>query len=120
MVKKEGSMEEKIDGKNLTVILRGEIDHHNAAFLRTRIDKLIYEKKPPKLILDLSAIEFMDSSGLGLIMGRYSLVRKLGGQLVIRKPTANILRICKLAGMERMISIETNKNKEKKLENETK
>lgn len=120
MIKNAGEIEISREGNNIVVALSGEIDHHNAAFLRKGIDKLIYEKKPPKLILDLSAIEFMDSSGLGLIMGRYSLIRELGGELVVRNPTAGILRICKLAGMERMISIETNKNKEKKLENETK
>ena len=104
----------------LEVKLCGEIDHHSAVIVRTEIDARISQICPQKTVIDLSGIEFMDSSGLGLIMGRYSLIRELGGELVVRNPTAGILRICKLAGMERMISIETNKNKEKKLENETK
>ena len=64
MIKNAGEIEIGCEGKNLVVALGGEIDHHNAAFLRTRIDKLIYEKKPPKLILDLSAIEFMDNNSI--------------------------------------------------------
>ena len=115
-------MKIKIEKRNgaLKVKLNGELDHHNAEKIKNEVDELLSETEYADVIFDLSELEFMDSSGLGLIMGRYSLVRELGGQLVIRKPTANILRICKLAGMERMISIETNKNKEKKLENETK
>lgn len=94
------------------VSLVGEIDHHNASSLRTGIDKLIYEKRPNKLVLDLSRIDFMDSSGLGLIMGRFSLVRELGGELSVRNPNANILKICKLAGMERLIRIEKSEKKQ--------
>jgi len=120
MIKKAGGIEISHEGKAVIVSLRGEIDHHNAAFLRKEIDKLIYEKRPSKLILDLADIEFMDSSGLGLIMGRYSLIRELGGELSVRNPNDNIVRICKLAGMERMIRIEKNKSKEKGQENETK
>lgn len=109
MTKNTGNFEISCEGKAVIVSLTGEIDHHNAAALRTGIDKLIYEKRPSKLILDLENIEFMDSSGLGLIMGRYSLLREFGGELAVRNPNAGVLKICKLAGMERMIRIEKKK-----------
>ena len=109
MIKHSGAFKVSSEGKTVVVSLSGEIDHHNAASLRTGIDKLICEKRPPKLVLDLANIAFMDSSGLGLIMGRYSLVREFGGELAVRNPNAGVLKICKLAGMERMVRIENKK-----------
>ncbi len=106
MIKNTGTFDVSMEGKTMVVSLLGEIDHHNASVLRTGIDKLIYEKRPDKLVLDLKCIDFMDSSGLGLIMGRYSLVRELGGEMSLRDPCKNVLKICKLAGMERLIRIE--------------
>ena len=106
MIKNTGGFAVESEGTNLVVSLVGEIDHHNASSIRTGIDKLIYEKRPGRLIMDLSGIDFMDSSGLGLIMGRFSLVRELGGELSLRDPNAGVMKICKLAGLERLIRIE--------------
>ncbi len=90
----------------LTIRIRGEIDHHTAVRIRKDIDVLLYERRPQKLILDLSAVSFMDSSGLGLIMGRYAVVRELAGDLVVFNPSREIRGILRLAGMERMVKIE--------------
>ncbi len=106
MLKSAGTINVRISSKETIVFLSGEIDHHNAVFLRTGIDQLIREKRPKKLVLDMSAIRFMDSSGLGLIMGRLSLVRNLGGEMIVRNPSEGIMRICRLAGMERILKIE--------------
>jgi stage II sporulation protein AA (anti-sigma F factor antagonist) len=90
----------------LRVTLEGEIDHHSAVATRGEIDRLIYEYRPRRLELALSRIGFMDSSGLGLVMGRYSLIRELGGELAVIDPSPAIMRIFKLAGMDRLIRIE--------------
>ena len=95
--------------QTLILTLRGEIDHHSAVQVRTSMDELIWEEKPGKTVLDLSAIEFMDSSGLGLIMGRYALMQKLGGELTLRNPNPRIVKIFTLAGLERMVKIEEDK-----------
>ena len=106
---------EMLEGEALVVSIAGEIDHHGAVGVRSDIDELIFEKRPKKLILDLSAVSFMDSSGLGLIMGRYSLMKDLGGKLVLKDPTLAVMRILSLAGMERLIKIEkTDKEEVKK------
>ena len=94
----------------LEIKLLGEMDHHSAIGVRADIDELIFENRPAKTVLDLSQISFMDSSGLGLIMGRYSLMKDLGGSLALRAPTDAVMKILKLAGMERMIKIEEEKN----------
>lgn len=98
----------EIKDEKLTVKLIGEIDHHSAVQIRKDVDELIFEHHPKQTVLDLSGVSFMDSSGLGLIMGRYSLAKKLGGALLLRSPTAAVMRILTLAGMERIVKIEKN------------
>ena len=96
---------EYYDG-TLRITLEGEIDHHSAVATRGEIDRLIYEYRPRRFELALSRIGFMDSSGLGLVMGRYTLVRELGGEMAVLDPSPAIMRIFKLAGMDRLIRIE--------------
>lgn len=96
----------------LRVALEGEIDHHSAIATRGEIDRLIYENRPKRLELELSRIGFMDSSGLGLVMGRYALVRDLGGETVVIDPSPAILRIFRLAGMDRLIRIEESRGQD--------
>ena len=98
----------------LTVELGGEIDHHSAVAVRGEIDSEIKNLAPRKTVLDLSGIEFMDSSGLGLIMGRYALMQKRGGDFFVRNPNERVLQIFRLAGLERMVKIETEKEDVKK------
>lgn len=94
-------------GKTLTVFLEGDIDHHNARSIRSRIDTKVYIQRPDELILDLSRVSFMDSSGLGLILGRYTKAVELGIVFKVQNPTPQIKRILDLAGTERLIQIET-------------
>lgn len=89
----------------LVVRLLGEIDHHSALSLREDLDELILRERPARLVLDLSGIEFMDSSGLGLLMGRYRLMQEIGGVMAIAAPNPAVLRILRLAGMERFMEI---------------
>lgn len=90
----------------LKIKLHGEIDHHSAAAIRTAIDSTLFTKRPRGLILDMSAVDFMDSSGLGLIMGRYAVMKELGGEVSVLDPNPGIEKIMNLAGMERMIKIQ--------------
>ena len=70
----------KENGKAIASI-SGEIDHHNAKELRTKLDKYIISSRPAQLVIDLQGITFMDSSGIGLIMGRSKLIKACGGRL---------------------------------------
>lgn len=90
----------------LEIILKGEIDHHSAVRIRSDIDAYISQNRPTRTVMDLSGIEFMDSSGLGLIMGRYALMQSIGGDLKIKNPNERIVRIFKLAGLERIVDVE--------------
>ncbi len=94
----------------LIVSLRGEIDHHSAVSARTRIDAEIAALRPQRTVLDLKGIDFMDSSGLGLIMGRYARMQAIGGTLVLRNPDERIMRILKLAGLDCKLEFERREN----------
>lgn len=90
------------EDSRITVRLCGEIDHHNAAELREFIDKTIALKKPREVVLDFSGVSFMDSSGIGLIMGRFRIVRENGGVLSVRHKGGSIGRMLSLAGLSRL------------------
>ena len=90
------------DGK-MIVYLRGEIDHHSAGEIRDGIDRMIANLRPGALILDLSEIEFMDSSGLGLVLGRYRRIRELGGEMFLCNTNERIMKLLKMAGVDKII-----------------
>ncbi|MGN0521343.1 MAG: anti-sigma factor antagonist [Eubacterium sp.] len=94
--------------------LIGEIDHHTAADVREKIDKIITFKKPNHLILDFRNVTFMDSSGIGLVMGRYRLMQGISGSstLEIKNVTAQTKKIMELAGLGRIAEIKEIKNEE--------
>lgn len=95
----------------MVVHVSGEIDHHSAVAVRTGIDAEITAQRPSRVMLELSAVDFMDSSGLGLIMGRFALIKQYGGTLAVLDPSPAVVKIMKLAGMERMVSILRTKGK---------
>lgn len=98
----------------LKVTLVGEIDHHSAGGMREEIDRNIYFYRPKKLVMDLSMIGFMDSSGLGLILGRYTKIKDLGGEMTIENPSEEILKILTLAGADKLFGLKAHgKNTQK-------
>lgn len=90
----------------LVVYLEGDIDHHNARNARQKIDAKLFIQRPSELVLDLSKVSFMDSSGLGLILGRYTKAMELGIPFKVINPNRQIKKILDLAGLERMVKIE--------------
>ena len=87
----------------LTVRLTGELDHSAATGIRTELDALIAQTGAKKLICDLDGLEFMDSSGVGLIIGRYKLMSRRGGSVAVRGPDARIDQIFKMAGLYQLV-----------------
>ena len=90
----------------LYVKLSGDIDHHSAKSVRDSVDDLIRRNNPVELELDLSAVDFMDSSGLGLVLGRYKKQTDMGGKMKIVNPTRRVMQILQLAGVEKIVRIE--------------
>ena len=95
--------------KEIRVYLSGEIDHHSASLIRASIDDTIIHKHPSLLILDFGNVSFMDSSGIGLVMGRYKLMKNLCGFVIIDNAPAAIKKVMRMAGIEKMLSAENRK-----------
>lgn len=74
-------MKYQVEENCLTIFLPGELDHHNAEEIRKGADKLIEENHIKCVIFDFQETNFMDSSGIGVIMGRYKMVYLLGGEV---------------------------------------
>lgn len=87
----------------LTATLRGEIDHHSAVLIRTKIDDALFTKRPTHLVIDIGKVDFMDSSGLGLIMGRLAKASELGARLSVANPSKRAAAMLKMAGLDRLI-----------------
>lgn len=104
--------------EGLVVVLKGEIDHHGAVRVRCELDELIVREHPHSVVFDLSGIEFMDSSGLGLMMGRYALLQKMGGTLRLKNPNERISKIFELANLGRIITIDREEKDEKEAKEE--
>lgn len=88
--------------QSLVAYLSGEIDHHIAKSIRQEIDRACEESAARLLILDFKDVTFMDSSGIGLVMGRYQLMQTLGGEMALSNLPASIKRVMRLAGLDRL------------------
>ena len=91
--------------KEIRVYLSGEIDHHSAALIRASIDDAIIHKHPSLLVLDFSAVSFMDSSGIGLVMGRYKLMKTVQGRIRVENLSPSAYKVMVLAGLEKLCEI---------------
>ncbi len=95
----------EVSDKKLIVRLEGEIDHHSVYSARERIDELLFEIRPEELVFDLSGTSFMDSSGLGLILGRYRKCTQLGIRVVLSALNPQTKKLIATAGIEKFIKI---------------
>ena len=91
------------DGARVTAAISGDIDHHAARDLREALDAMIAVSQPELLILDLAEVGCMDSSGIGLILGRLKNVRECGGNIIIKKCRSNIAAVIKLSGLAELL-----------------
>lgn len=97
-------MEVKMESREggFTAYLTGEIDHHTAKPMREQIDGLCERTHPQEVVLDFAGVTFMDSSGIGLVMGRYRLVAEWGGKVRVVNMPPQIERVMRLAGLEKL------------------
>ncbi len=85
-----------------TVWLSGELDHHAARQLRQQVDLAVERNRPQRLRLDFSDVSFMDSSGIGLIMGRYRLMQLEGGSLSVTGASERLRKVMRMAGLDKL------------------
>lgn len=98
-------MQIRTNGNTLIVKVTGDMDHHNAGTLRSAIDREIRQKPVKNLVFDLSELDFMDSSGIGLILGRYKRIKELEGNVFIAAARPEVERIINLSGLHKIIPL---------------
>ncbi len=86
-------------GGTLTIHLKGEIDHHSAKALSRNIDAEIICSSPTRCVLDFSSVGFMDSSGIGLILGRHKLLNSGNITMSVSGVSSQVERILQIAGI---------------------
>lgn len=107
-------MELKAEKKKdtLYVQITGELDLHTATDFSQGLDKYLQKYPSIKnLILDLKGIDFIDSSGLGVILSKYKLISKKGGQIALVGVSPQVKRIFEVSGMLKIMSIYNSKEK---------
>lgn len=95
------------EGNTLIVFMHGEIDHHTAIRAKEKIDGKFMIEPVKNMIIDLLGVTFMDSAGIGLIYGRISRVKAVGGRIIIRNPRPEITKILKISGLDSKVEIQT-------------
>ena len=91
--------------RTLIVSAAGDIDQHNAVSLREQIDLRISHENVKRLIFDFSNLDFMDSSGIGIIIGRYKLMNALGGSVAVVASKPTLRKLLELSGIKRIVDI---------------
>ncbi len=92
-----------IRNKTLIAALSGELDHHSAKEVKSMIEELIKNRGVKNLIFDFSNLSFMDSSGIGVVIGRYKLINSIGGKTAIVSHSRNINRLLMMSGINKLI-----------------
>ena len=90
----------------LCIRLSGELDHHTASELRELASKAIEEEDICHIVLNLERLTFMDSSGLGVILGRYKQIKQLHGEMVVCAISPAIERLFDMSGLFKIIRLE--------------
>ncbi|MFP4974783.1 anti-sigma F factor antagonist [Paenibacillus sp. CN-4] len=89
----------------LIVRLTGELDHHAADEVRMALDEAILRRQVEHLVLSLADLQFMDSSGLGVILGRYKLIRAKGGKMAVCGVTPPVHRLFEMSGLFKIMPV---------------
>ena len=98
-------MKYQVQENCLTIFLPEDVDHHNAEEMRKNADALIERNHIKFVIFDFEMTDFMDSSGIGVIMGRYKIIRLVGGEVWAVHANARIKKILTMSGMTKIMQI---------------
>jgi stage II sporulation protein AA (anti-sigma F factor antagonist) len=94
--------------RTLIVRLKGELDHHTAESVKTKVEDAILRGDANHVVLNMKELTFMDSSGLGVILGRYKLVTARGGRMVVCDVNPAVYRLFEMSGLFKILTFEEN------------
>lgn len=92
----------KISDHILMVKINGDIDHHTCEMLRQRVDQAMEDTKCRSILFLFAEVSFMDSSGIGVLIGRYKLVQRLGGKIAVACPSECVREIFRLSALDKL------------------
>lgn len=95
----------EMSGTNLIIQLPEEVDHHNAEKLKAKADRMMLEHHVRCIVFDFKDTVFMDSSGIGMIMGRYKNLRFMGGMVMAVRVNERIRKILTMSGIYKVMDI---------------
>ncbi|MGM7635442.1 anti-sigma F factor antagonist [Bacillus sp. Hm123] len=95
----------------LCLRLIGELDHHTAESLRKQADEAIDRQGVRHIILNLEELTFMDSSGLGVVLGRYKKIQQTSGEMVVCAISPSVKRLFELSGLFKIVRMETSEQR---------
>lgn len=95
----------KLAGSTLVVRMVGELDHHAVDGLRNKIDRKLSEQQIRNILFDFKGVNFMDSSGLGLVLGRYRIVTEKGGRVMACCLSPRVQRVFEMSGLQSRIPV---------------
>lgn len=100
-------METSIISKHRMVLMRvsGEIDHHSAEYIKKTLERELKRTGAINIGLDFSCVTFMDSSGIGMIIGRYKTVKALGGEIIIFDASEQVKRLMNMSGLNSLVIV---------------
>lgn len=94
----------EVRGENLLIFLPEELDHHNAKIITEQSDWYIVSNQIKNIIFNFKRTNFMDSSGIGVIMGRYKLIKSVGGEITVTNINQSIDRIFTISGLYKLVN----------------
>ena len=97
-----------LENDTLVVYLARELDHHNAEEIKENVDLSVISKGVKRVIFDFSKTVFMDSSGIGMIMGRQKIMESIDGKVFVRNMGKEIQRIFLISGLHKLVVKEQN------------
>ncbi len=98
-------MEYELIGQNLVIHLPEELDHHSCQTLPQDTEQCLERYRVTRIVLDFSGVSFMDSTGIGLLLGRYKRMRELGGDVALYGAGRRIRKLIRMSGMEKLAQV---------------
>jgi stage II sporulation protein AA (anti-sigma F factor antagonist) len=93
------------EGKDITLALRGDLDHHAARQAIREIGQAVDTRLPLRCVMDFSGVDFMDSSGIAVVLGAHRRMRELGGELTVEQAPPLAWRVFRAAGIDKLVPI---------------
>lgn len=97
---------EVVHNRNVVIVrLTGELDHHTSEDVRLKLDEVLLKENSHHMVMNLETLTFMDSSGIGVLLGRYKQLKNKGGKLILCHIDSPVHKLLELSGLFKIIDV---------------